>query len=100
MPEDTISIRITVADRPYPLRQPAAEEERIRAAAKRVNERVMQYQQRYVQQDAQDALAITALQYMMKIMDYEELTEVSSPIVQGIQQLDKRLGDYLRNIAD
>jgi cell division protein ZapA len=99
MEEDTISIRITVADRPYPLRQPAAEEERIRAAAKRVNERVMQYQQRYVQQDAQDALAITALQYMMKIMDYEERTDVS-PIVQGMQQLDQHLGDYLRNIAD
>jgi cell division protein ZapA len=99
MEEDMISIRITVANRPYPLRQPAAEEERIRAAAKRVNERVMQYQQRYVQQDAQDALAITALQYMMKIMDYEERTDVL-PLVQGMQQLDKHLDDYLRNIAD
>jgi cell division protein ZapA len=99
MEEEMISIRIIVADRPYPLRQPAAKEERIRAAAKRVNDWVMQYQQRYVQQDAQDALAITALQYMMKIMDYEEITDVS-PILQGVQQLDKQLGDYLRGIAD
>ena len=99
MEEDIISIRITVADRPYPLRQPAVKEEQIRAAAKRVNDRVMQYQQRYVQQDAQDALAITALQYMMKIMDYEEITNVS-PLVQGLQQLDQQLGDYLQNMAD
>ncbi|MDR2801871.1 MAG: cell division protein ZapA [Prevotellaceae bacterium] len=97
MEEDTISIRIAVADRPYQLRQPAAKEEQIRAAAKQVNDRVMQYQQRYVQQDAQDALAINALQYMMKIMDYEEITNV---FVQEAQQLDKQLEDYLRNIAD
>ncbi|MDR2359256.1 MAG: cell division protein ZapA [Prevotellaceae bacterium] len=95
--DDTISIKITVADRPYPLRQPAAKEERIRSAAGHVNDRVMQYQQRYVQQDAQDALAITALQYMMKIMDYEEITGV---FVQEMQQLDKQLEDYLRKVAD
>jgi cell division protein ZapA len=99
MEEEKISIKITVADRPYPLKQPAAEEERIRAAAKRLNDRVMQYQQRYVQQDAQDALAITALQYMMKIMDYEEITNMS-PIVQGMQQLDGQVEEYLRNIAN
>ncbi|MDR3133547.1 MAG: cell division protein ZapA [Prevotellaceae bacterium] len=99
MEENMIPIRITVADRPYPLRQPAAEEERIRAAAKRVNDRVMQYQQRYVQQDAQDALAITALQYMMKIMEYEEITDVS-PVMQEMQRLDKQLGDYLRDMAN
>jgi cell division protein ZapA len=99
MEEDIISIKITVADRPYPLRYPAAKEEQIRVAAKRVNERVTQYQQRYVQQDAQDALAITALQYMMKIMDYERSTDVS-PLEQGVEQLDKQLGDYLQRMVD
>jgi cell division protein ZapA len=97
--EEKISIKITVADRPYPLKRPATEEERIRAAAKRVNDKVMQYQQRYVQQDAQDALAITALQYMMKLMEYEETTDVS-PVVLAARQLDEQLDDYLRSMAD
>jgi cell division protein ZapA len=99
MDEEKLSIKINVADRYYPLKIAAADEERIRAAAKRINEKIMQYHQRYVNRDIQDALSMAALQFMMKLMEYEESTNIA-PVVKGIQQLDKLLEEYLQNIAD
>ncbi len=99
MEEEKLSIKINVADRYYPLKIAAVDEERIRSAAKRINEKIMQYHQRYANRDIQDALSMAALQYVMKLMEYEEATDMS-PIIEDIKQLDKQLEDYLRNIAN
>ena len=98
MEENKLSIKINVADRYYPLRIPAADEERIRMAAKRINEKIIQYHQRYTTRDIQDALSMAALQFMMRLMEYEEMTDVS-PILEGVQQLDGYLSDYLSAIG-
>ncbi len=99
MEEEKLSIKINVADRYYPLKIAVVDEERIRSAAKRINEKIMQYHQRYANRDIQDALSMAALQYVMKLMEYEEATDMS-PIIEDIKQLDKQLEDYLRNIAN
>ena len=58
MGDDKLSIRINLADRYYPLKIEAKDEERIRRAAKLINEKILQYKQRYVDKDNQDFLAI------------------------------------------
>jgi len=99
MEEEKLSIKINVADRYYPLKIVAADEERIRAAAKRINEKIMQYQQRYANRDIQDALSMATLQYMLKLIEFEEVTDLN-PIVEEVQKIDKQLENYLHDIAD
>ncbi|MEA1886733.1 MAG: cell division protein ZapA [Bacteroidota bacterium] len=67
--DDKLSIRVNVADRYYPLKIGRDEEERIRKAARLINEKVLQYKQKYVDKDIQDFLAMAALQYVIQLLD-------------------------------
>ncbi|MDR1680305.1 MAG: cell division protein ZapA [Prevotellaceae bacterium] len=99
MDEEKISISIEVADRRYPLRIAPADEEHIRVAAKRINEKIMRYRQNYKGRDIQDALSITVLQFVMKLIKYEEAAD-TVPIINSVQQIDKQLEEYLKYIMD
>jgi cell division protein ZapA (FtsZ GTPase activity inhibitor) len=70
--DDKLSIRVNVADRYYPLKIEREDEEKIRRAARMINEKVLQYKQRYTDKDIQDFLAMAALQYVIKLIDDEE----------------------------
>jgi len=56
--DDKLSIKVNVADRYYPLKVERENEEKIRKAARMINEKVMQYKQRYSDKDVQDFLAM------------------------------------------
>jgi cell division protein ZapA len=73
--DDKLSIRVNVADRYYPLKVERENEERIRNAARMINEKVLQYKQRYTDKDVQDFLAMAALQYVIKLTEEEEKLE-------------------------
>ncbi len=70
--DDKLSIRINIADRYYPLRIDREDEEKIRKAARTINEKVLQYKQKYSDKDTQDFLAMAALQFVIKLIDGEE----------------------------
>jgi cell division protein ZapA (FtsZ GTPase activity inhibitor) len=70
--DDKLSIRINVADRYYPLKVERENEERIRKAARMINEKVLQYKQRYSDKDVQDFLAMASLQYVIKLTEEED----------------------------
>jgi cell division protein ZapA (FtsZ GTPase activity inhibitor) len=70
--DDKLSIRVNVADRYYPLKVERDDEEKIRRAARMINEKVLQYKQRYTDKDVQDFLAMAALQFVIKLADEEE----------------------------
>lgn len=59
---DLLKIKITIADRVYPLTIRRAEEENIRAAAKKVEQLLRKYEEGYAVRDKQDVLAMGALQ--------------------------------------
>jgi len=71
--DDKLSIRVNVADRYYPLKVERENEEKIRRAARMINEKVLQYKQRYTDKDTQDFLAMAALQYVIKLNEGEEI---------------------------
>jgi cell division protein ZapA len=73
--DDKLSIRVNVADRYYPLKVERENEEKIRKAARMINEKVLQYKQRYTDKDVQDFLAMAALQYVIKLTEEEERLE-------------------------
>ncbi|MDX2415427.1 MAG: cell division protein ZapA [Bacteroidales bacterium] len=92
--DDKLSIRINVADRYYPLKIDRSDEEDIRKAAKMINEKVLQYKQKYVDKDIQDFLAMASLQYVIRMLELEkqeESEDLSMSIKELLSDIDKVL---------
>ncbi|HHT99683.1 cell division protein ZapA [Xiashengella succiniciproducens] len=92
--DDKLSIRVNVADRYYPLRVDPSDEERIRKAARLINDKVLQYKQRYNDKDVQDFLAMAALQFVIKALEGEE-SQDTTPLINAISLLDQKLEKLL-----
>jgi cell division protein ZapA (FtsZ GTPase activity inhibitor) len=93
--DDKLSIKVNVADRYYPLKIERKDEEKIRKAARLINEKVLQYKQRYLDKDVQDFLAMAALQYVTRVIEMEDKTDIS-PLEQQLEDLNEELEAYLR----
>ena len=92
--DDKLSIRVNIADRYYPLKVERENEEKIRKAARMINEKVLQYKQRYTDKDVQDFLAMAALQYVIKLTEEEEKLEkdwLPDTLNELIQKIDSVL---------
>ena len=94
---DELSINITIADRRYPMRIKRSEEEKIRKAAKIINERLLQYQERYVGKDNQDFLAMSAVQFVVQVLDLMNDTD-KNPIIEQLAQMNEELNNYLSKV--
>jgi cell division protein ZapA len=93
--DDKLSIKINVADRYYPLKIESKDEEKIRKAARLINEKVLQYKQRYLDKDVQDFLAMAALQFVTRVIEMEDKLDIS-PLEQQLQDLNEELEEYLK----
>lgn len=93
--DEKLSIRINLADRYYPLKIEARDEERIRNAAKLINEKILQYRQRYVDKDNQDFLAMAALQFVIRYLEMQEKAD-EQPILEDLKELNEELDVYLK----
>jgi len=91
---DKLSIRVNVADRYYPLKIDRRDEEKIRRAAKMINEKVLKYKQRYSDKDVQDFLAMAALQYVIKVIECDAKQDVT-PFVENIKELNTVLEKFI-----
>jgi len=94
--DDKLSIRVNVADRYYPLKVERDNEEKIRKAARMINEKVLQYKQRYTDKDVQDFLAMAALQYVIRLTEEEEKIDnnyLPDAIRELIQKIDSVLAE-------
>ena len=92
--DDKLSININIADRLYPLRVDRKEEEDIRKAAKIINEKVVQYKQKYAGKDLQDCLAMATLQFVIQKFDTEKRMDVS-PLVDELEVMNDFLSEFL-----
>lgn len=93
--EDKLSIKVNVADRYYPLKIDGSDEEKIRKAAKMINDKVLQYRQKYADKDTQDFLAMAALQFVTKVIEYDQKFNYS-PLEDNIKELSEELDEYLK----
>ncbi len=92
--DDKLSIRVNIADRYYPLKVERENEERIRKAARMINEKVLQYKQRYSDKDVQDFLAMASLQYVIKLNEDEERL-VTDRLPEALRELARKIDDVL-----
>lgn len=93
--DDKLSIKVNLADRYYPLKIERKDEEKIRKAAKMINDRVLQYRQRYNDKDVQDFLAMAALQFVTRLNEMENNFDIS-PLEHQLQELNEELEEYLK----
>ncbi len=92
--DDKLSINVNVAERYYPLKIDRDDEEKIRKAAKLINDKVQQYKQRYSDKDVQDYVAMAALQFVIKLIECEERNDAID-LLGEMNELDEWLGSYI-----
>ena len=93
--EGKLSIKVNIAERYYPLKIERVDEEKIRKAARTINEKVLLYKQKYIDKDTQDFLAMAALQFVIKLMEDEEL-KVTSDFEESLTELNLEIESFLK----
>ncbi|POY38451.1 cell division protein ZapA [Solitalea longa] len=93
-----ISIKINIADRVYPLRINASEEETVRKAAKEINDRIKMLMQNYEVKDKQDLLSMCVLHYATAALKFDGKSLIEdNGISEKIAELDHQLSQFLSN---
>ena len=95
----SLSITVTIADRPYRLKIEAGEEETVRKAVKSINEKIKTYADTYAYKDKQDLLAMVALQFSTYVVNYEASTKANDEQFIGkLTELDTLLTNCLNKV--
>ena len=68
---ETLSIKIKISDREYPLKIKADEEERIRKTARVINEKLKTFKDQFGIEDKQDLLAMVLFETFVDIEKFE-----------------------------
>ena len=68
---DSLSIKIKISDREYPLKVKPEDEEGIRKTAKLINEKLKEFKDQYGIVEKQDLLAMVLFEAMMEFSKYE-----------------------------
>lgn len=93
-----LKIKISVADRVYPLTVEPAQEEGLRSASKKIDAMIKQFEENYAVRDKQDVLAMCALQFASQV----EQKQIDNAIdgeetIARIKRLNSLLDQYLEN---
>jgi len=93
---DKLKIKLSVADRVYPLTINPEQEEGLRKAAKKIEAMIKQFEQSYAVRDKQDVLAMCALQFAaqveQKVID-KDSDEIN--VISRLSGLNDLLQDHL-----
>ena len=95
--EDKLTITINIAEKRYPLKIERREEEKIRKAAKMINDTLTQYKQKYGEKDIKDYRSMVALQFATKSVELDQSSS-NNKIQQEIENITQNLDEYINNI--
>lgn len=89
-------IKLTIANRVYPLNVPLEQEEGLRVASKKIDIMIKHFEENYAVKDKQDVLAMCALQFAAQTEQSSmNNNSVSQEIEQRLVDLDDRISGYL-----
>lgn len=93
---EKLKIKISIADRVYPLTVEPSQEEGLRSASKKIDAMIKQFEQSYAVRDKQDVLAMCALQFAAQVEQKQITTSLTSETAMvRLQNLDKKLSELL-----
>jgi len=95
---DLRNIHVKIGDREYPLQIPAEEEEKVRNAAKELNERIEYYKKSIGTSDRIDLLSMVAFDSMVQFLSgKEDAKKQEQQIKLRIESLDNLIASVLQD---
>jgi len=94
---ENIKIKLTIAERVYPLTISSDQEASLRISAKKIDDMTKQLEQNYAVRDKQDVLAMCALQYAAQLenqLNKNTTGDVSIKTNELIELIDLHLSNY------
>ena len=96
--DEKLKIKISIADRVYPLTVELSQEEGLRSASKKIDVMMKQFEENYAVRDKQDVLAMCALQFA----SLSEQKQIDNAIngeetIERINKINALLDQYLDN---
>ena len=93
---EKLKIKVSIADRVYPMTVFPEQEEGLRLAAQKINNIIKHYENNYAVRDKQDVLAMSALQFASKAeqLQINEL-HTQNEIEQRLIDLNEKLISYI-----
>ena len=94
--DEKLKIKISIADRVYPLTVDMSQEEGLRSASKKIDAMIKQFEENYAVRDKQDVLAMCALQFasQMEQKNVENAIDGTESI-ERLTTINNLLDDYL-----
>ena len=96
--DEKLKIKISIADRVYPLTVELSQEEGLRSASKKIDTMIKQFEENYAVRDKQDVLAMCALQFAAQT----EQKQIDNAIdgvatIERINKINALLDQYLQD---
>lgn len=99
---ELLSVKVSIANRTYPLRITQDEHERVLKAAEMINKRVRDFEEAFAVKDKQDLLAMAALHFANESMGQDTTEKSASSTQEYADRLDgltSLLDEYLTKEA-
>lgn len=92
---DKLTITLNIAGRSCVLTIEREEEEAIRKAAQLINSKIAKYREKYANADPIDFLAVTALQFTVKMLEAEKRNDIE-PVLDRVREISSRLDGFVK----
>jgi len=94
---EKLKIKISIADRVYPLTVEPSQEEGLRTASKKIDATILKFEESYAVRDKQDVLAMCALQFASQV----EQKQIDKAIdgeetIERLNKINSILDEYLK----
>ena len=95
---ELLSVKVSIANRSYPLRITSEEQEKVASAAENINNRIRELEDNYAVKDKQDLLAMTALQIASEAMGSKKssVDQIKNDVEENISYLNNLIEEYLQ----
>ena len=93
---EKLKIKLSIADRVYPLTVDMSQEEGLRSASKKIDVMIKQFEESYAVRDKQDVLAMCALQFASQV-EQKQLDKVidGTETAERLTKINDLLLEYL-----
>jgi cell division protein ZapA len=91
-----LKIKLSIADRVYPLTVDPSQEEGLRSASKKIDAMIKQFEENYAVRDKQDVLAMCALQFASQVEQKQGDNAIDGKeTLERLQKINDLLFEYL-----
>lgn len=94
--DEKLKIKISIADRVYPLTVDPSQEEGLRSASKKIDAMMRQFEENYAVRDKQDVLAMCALQFASQVeqKQIDKSTDLEDAF-ERLRKMDEKVSEIL-----